>query len=439
MKKDQFIYLLHTMNKFISNNIVGAFYVDVKHIKKKEPPKRRDYKISMYGRVQKPKQPPKGTCTASKSGKISQSPRAAKPKGMKGDNAEEGATVPAKESKEGAVGGAVAAEEAPAANNSASHTSSKSSQNTATNQKFRRPNDGSSHDQSTRAPMVTSSNKQSRQSTSAKSASQKNTSHKVPDADVSPRFKFQSRSSSPHKSKNTNQNEKTRKSHAVTHKDEPRVKKAKTSTHETEHNNVSKLPVFSMTQGKAKKSGIPKMGMKKEVLNDGNNSTTPPRDQLYQIPDVEVNGTSTEDTTDSKSPPPSAALKQLDLRKKLMLHKSESDHKLVDEDAVSLCSNMAVRGSVCNSNDDLSPSDFGSDCLSETSSQHDFDGQNCPSLDSQDQQALSRDDGYSSNRTLPDDYSPQIERLLEAVDAVHFEPEPLISTFDVVFEPPNQD
>ena len=54
-------------------------------------------------------------------------------------------------------------------------------------------------------------------------------------------------------------------------------------------------------------------------------------------------------------------------------------------------------------------------------------------------QAQSRDDGYSSNRTPPEDYSPEMEEILAAVDAVHFEPEPLISTFDVVFEPANQE
>ena len=343
--------------------------------------------------------------------------------------------------EEGAVGGG-----APSVH---TDTPSLSAQNSSL--KFKKPNCGNSEVKS--KPSQLSPKTPSTKSSQKVSTKSTNYTSRI--------IRFQSVSSNSDKDNVRRQNIQSRKSHAVSHKDEPRQKKAKTSTQEDEHAAcASRLPVASASlhKSKTKKSPISQREEKKqpnnekveensifgeETVNCSLELPTPEparllTDDLYPIPDVEING-KPEDSVKNDNRRPSAGLKQLDLRKKIMLHKSDSDQKLVDEDSVSICSHMAVRGSVCNSNEDLSPSDFGSDCLSETSSLHDVDGHRLSSQSSQDHQAQSRDDGYSSNRTQPEDYSPEMEEILAAVDAVHFEPEPLISTFDVVFEPANKE
>ena len=407
--------------------------MDVKHIKKKEPPRRRDYKISMYGRVLKTKPQVKGGSSSAKTtGTASQG----KSKSSNGADSAEGSTVVTAGSEEGAVGGAASLDR--------THPSCLASNSSL---KFKKPDGGNSE-------VKSKPNQLSRKPPSTRSSQKASTKSAITS-------RFQSLSSNSGKDNVRRQNMQSRKSHAVSHKDEPREKKAKTSTQEDEQAaSSSRLPVASASLfgNRAKKSPVSQREEKKRPSSEKaeKNSTCkdetvkcyselptpePARlltDDLYPIPDVEVNG-KPEDSTTNDNRRPSAGLKQLDLRKKIMLHKSETDQKLVDEDSVSICSHMAVRGSVCNSNEDLSPSDFGSDCLSETSSQHDVDCHRFSSQSLQDNQAQSRDDGYSSNRTPPEDYSPEMEEILAAVDAVHFEPEPLISTFDVVFEPANQE
>ena len=418
--------------------ISGAFYVDVKHIKKKEPPRRRDYKISMYGRVVKTKPQGKG---GGSSGKTTGTASQSKSKSPKKADSAEGSTVVAAGFEEGAVGGA--------ASSAQTDTSILASQNASL--KFKKPDCGNSEVKSklsqvsTKTPSAKTSQKASTKST--------NYTSKI--------IKFQSLSSNSGKDNVRRQNMQSRKSHAVSHKDEPRQKKAKTSSQEDEPAaSSSRLPVASAShfRNKTKKSLMSQREEKKQSNSEKAEENSISReetvkcslelptpeparlltDDLYPIPDVEING-KPEDSATNDTRRLSAGLKQLDLRKKIMLHKTDSDQKLVDEDSVSICSHMAVRGSVCNSNEDLSPSDFGSDYLSEASSQHDVDGHRFSSQSSQNLQAQSRDDGYSSNRTPPEDYSPEMEEILAAVDAVHFEPEPLISTFDVVFEPANQE
>ena len=410
--------------------------MDVKHIKKKEPPRRRDYKISMYGRVLKTKPQGKG---GSSSGKTTGTASQSKSKSPRGADAAEGSTVVAAGNSEGAVGGTTLLAQP--------ETSSLATQNSSL--KFKKPDGGNNEVKSKPSqlsPKIPST--RSSQKASVKSINASRT------------IRFQSSSSNSGKDNVRRQNMQSRKSHAVSHKDEPREKKAKTTQEDEQAASSSRLPVASASlfRSRAKKSPVSQREEKKQTNGEKaeENSTCrdetvkcslvlptaePARlltDDLYPIPDVEVNG-KPEDSATNDNRRPSAGLKQLDLRKKIILHKSESDQKLVDEDSVSICSHIAVRGSVCNSNEDLSPSDFGSDCLSETSSQHDVDCHRFSSQSLQYNQAQSKDDGYSSNRTPPEDYSPEIEEILAAVDAVHFEPEPLISTFDVVFEPANEE
>ncbi len=388
--------------------------MDVKHIKKKEPPKRRDHKIAMYGRVQKPKDAAnKGSGSTPRP-----SSKKAKPKSTQGGSgAEPGATVLPSPSEEGAVGGAEAGSESGQSSSSAASSVKNkahgASTNTAKTEATLRLKSGATR----KIPAPSGQRSTMNSSSLHAKAKPQNSGQAIP-------------------TKSARKESQPTKKQLGAHKDEPCEKKPKTSGETSRTSNAANKHSLA---GK-KRSGIP--ALSSQVRQHSRESDDASQcshlaaqgSQCVSLDDVSMGNVDSVHTSGVVSPAvddpypvsDAAALEAAiandlipgSFRQKVSIG---NNHLLADEDSVSLCSHRAVRGSPPNSGNS-SPTEFGAD----------YATVNGPDLsDNLDFEQLSTNDPASAG-----DYHSQVECILATVEAVHFEPEPMVSTFNVQFDPP---
>ncbi len=139
-----------------------------------------------------------------------------------------------------------------------------------------------------------------------------------------------------------------RKTHATKHKDEPKEKRPRSLSSRTKENGSHSVEALSSQVKKSKDKHVNSLRSGPSRLPIRSMDSSP-----RSSPGSSPHPGSSPGVQKSKSSGAVSSL-TMDLRKKLVFGMGEDE-----EDSVSVCSHMAVRGSVSNSTGDVSPSDIG--------------------------------------------------------------------------------